>query len=205
MLIEKRAYREKIKFFERNKEAILALDAPLETEIWFYYTQATFEIGDYRKFIKLSEPLLQKVIAENVYFYGDVNVYQSLLFNKAACHLNIKEYKKAEYLFGELIKIDPNNKLYPKAFLQNRLLEKIKDSMTVKYIAVVMLFVIIAMCLLEMLVLNPFYPEAGVRLGMLRDVLAISLFGTLLIYAAYHYLSAKQSVRQKLLDKKTYL
>ncbi len=205
MLIEKRAYREKIKFFERNKDAISSLEAPLETEIWFYYAQATFEIGDYRKFIKLSQPLLQKVIAENVMYYGDINVYESLLFNKAACHLNIKEYRESEYLFGELIKIDPTNKLYAKAFMQNRLLEKIKDSMTLKLISVVMLFLIIVMCLVELLILNPFYPTLGEQIGVFRDIFVISLFGLLIINAAYHYVSAKRSVRQKLLSKKTYL
>lgn len=205
MLIEKRAYREKIKFFEKNKNTIFELAVLQGVEIWYYYTQATFEIGDYKKYVDLSVPLIEKVIEENIERYGDTNVYESLLFNKAVSHLHLKQYRKAEYIFKELIKIDKSNKLYVKAFMHNRFLERIKDTMAIKLFTVIMLFTIISISLLETLIIAPFYPNIETSIELLRDLLIISMFSVILLNSAYHYFTAKRTVRQMILRKKTYL
>lgn len=203
MLIEKRAYREKIKFFEKNRDQIRSLDTDFETEIWYYYTLATFEIGDYKKFISLSNHLLEKIIMENIGSYNGEDAYEKILFIKGACHLNMKEYKVADYIFQELIKINPRESLYPKAFFQSRFMEKIKDNMSLKLFTAIMLFCIISFCLIEMLVINPFYPEAIKFSEIIRSTLTMSLFGIIFLFAGFHFITAKRQIRKLLLSKKT--
>lgn len=205
MLIEDRAYREKIKFFERNKKEISDLKTEYETEVWYYYTIASFEIGDYKKYIQLSQIMLERVIEESVISYGKEDVFQQLLFNRAASYLNLKQYKKAEHIFKELIKIDPKNKLYSKAFYQNRFLEHIKDSAPLKLFTAVMLITIVILCIVEMLIMQAFYPEAAVWIAFTRNTLSLSMFAILFLHAGYHYVTAKQALKACLLSKKTYL
>ncbi len=203
MHIDPRAYHEKIKYFERNKSAIQALDDRLETEVWYHYTQATFEIGDYRKHVKLSSPLLERIIHENILKINGTNAFEQALFNKGASHFNLKEYKQSEYIFGELVKMNPSNKIYTKAFLQNRFSEKIKDTLAIKLFTVVMLLTIISISLIHALVLNPFYPYLANVAATIRDMFTILLFGVILLNTGFHYIMAKKTLRQKLLHKKT--
>ncbi len=202
MHIENRAYREKIKFFEKHRSAIGSLNADFETEIWYYYTLATFEIGDYRKFVSLSDHLLEKIIMENVGKFNQEDAYEKILFIKGACHINLKEYSRAEYILKELIKINPSERLYTKAFFQNRFMEKIKDCMTLKLFTAVMLFSIIAMCLIEIMVINPFYPQNLALSSTVRSTMTLSLFGIIVSYAAFHLIAAKRQIRNLILAKK---
>ncbi len=189
--IEERAYLEKIKFFEKNKDAIENLDAELSTEIWFYYAQASFEIGEYKKYTSLAEELLPRIINENIYYFNEVNVFETVLFHKGASHLNLEEYSTSNHIFSELIKIDKENRLYARAFLQNKFSEKIKSSIPVKIFGVLLIVLIILFSLAEMLIVNPFYPVLLNSVTTTRELLIVVLFSIIISYAVYHYIKAR--------------
>ena len=190
--IEERAYLEKIKFFEKNKDRIEKLDIILSTEIWFYYSQSSFEVGDYRKYIKLSEILLPRVIEENIYYFGSINVYETILFHKGACHLNLEEFDEADHIFSELVKIDKTNILYKRVFLQNQFAQKIRASQPIKLFSAVLFLLVLGCGFFEMLFISPFYPELLTLVSTTREYLILALFGVVVLYSGYHYFIARR-------------
>ncbi len=170
--IEQDSHYEKVRFFERNEQRISDMDFDFRIYVWCDYALSVFEIGRYQEFIKLSDELIPLVVEENVYEVRGISIYEALLFRKGASLFNIHQYSEAEYVFGELCKIekDPiNKKAWKKA--KYRLLKS-----SVRYLeAFSVLFFIgtAAIIALELLVVVNYYPEYSELIELFR----LSTFG----------------------------
>lgn len=102
-------YRRIIRFYEDKEEDIKRLDFDEYFELITAYVNALFEVGAYQKHLLMVDVSIEMAIVHNVEIYKGEDIYQKMLFRKAASLYNIMEYSKAEYILRELIKIDPYN------------------------------------------------------------------------------------------------
>ena len=179
--IDKSSFHDKVRYYEGNLEKMEILPFHEKIEVEADYLFALFEIGKYKKFLSLADLMIETVIMENIYQLDGRNIYEELLFNKAACYYNLGLFDKAIYICKELIKINPHHLLSRKLFVRS-LKEKGMEWYEInKAIAVVFILSGISVILVEMLVVAPFYEQYAHHVKFFKYLL-FSVAGALLIF-----------------------
>ncbi|MBK7634049.1 MAG: hypothetical protein IPJ13_06920 [Saprospiraceae bacterium] len=106
------AWREKVRYYEENKKAIDGLYFDEKIELDIDYLICLFEVGRYERFLRFVDPIIESVITENIYTFKGDNIFNDLLFKKAACLYQQYDYKKTKEILLQLIAMDPDNNLY---------------------------------------------------------------------------------------------
>ena len=109
--IGSRAYRDKVRYYEDNTSHLNLLTYEERVEIEIDYAICLFEIGKYHKFLSKVDTLIETVIIDNIYNYNGRNIYNDLLFKKAACLFNTGQYIKSEKVLKANINLDPENNI----------------------------------------------------------------------------------------------
>jgi tetratricopeptide (TPR) repeat protein len=100
-------YRRIVRFYERHEKEIVQLPFEEYFDLLICYTQALFEVEEYRKCLKMADIVIQTSILENITILKEKDVYQEALFRKAACLHRLGQLDNAQYVLEELIKINP--------------------------------------------------------------------------------------------------
>jgi len=185
-------YQEKIRYYERNQREIQQLPFSISTEIQCECVMAYFEVGAYYKYLEKVDMLIQLVIEENIYNIKNKNIFEELLFRKAASSYNIVDYYKAEYVFSELIKINPTNDIYKKAYTRCNV-DKLRYEGQKFRAATIILFILTgALIAIELLCIRPFYEEHISSIEISRNIVfAFALFSFLFQEARIRFLTNK--------------
>jgi len=194
--IDPTAYRELIRFYEKEEDKIVRLEFDEFFELLVAYVDALFEIGAYRKHLLLVDVVIEKSITNNVTAYRGEDIFRKMLFRKAASFYNIHEYIKSAYILTELLKIDPKDPAYGLLYRKCRL--KARPSLLNHARATgVFLFLMTALIIaLEVLFVRPWY-EMHTELVMgVRNT--TFLLGCLVLIAGfgYNYYLANRDLRQ---------
>ena len=188
--IESLAYRDKIRYFEKNESQILSLDFEEYVVLLKGYLDANFEIGAYYKYIFHCDQLIEYCITENLNDYQAI--YQNTLFKKAASYFNTGEYEQAIYILQELLKMDSKKADY-RMFL--RRCHEIKDQRLVKKTRAISIFLfLLSACIIcfELLIVNNFYEDYAQATINVRSTVFISGFLILAGGEIYQKLAAYQ-------------
>lgn len=168
--IDYNAYQERIRFFEKQREVITELPYEMRLELSLDYVNALFEVGDYYGYLKHIDKLLETVLMDNVYDLNGVDIYQELLFKKASSYYNIVDHVRAEHVYSELIKIDPENRIYQLAYAKNYTDHRRYESQKTRGF-VIALFILTGMVIgIELLVIRPFYSELAGAFELIRNL-----------------------------------
>ncbi len=187
MEIQNEEYRTIIRFFEEYQNEINQLDVEEYFELTMAYTKALFEVGAYNSFLNIVDEAIAATIDHNIQFYKGEDIYQELLFRKAAAHYNLHNYEESKYILRELIKIDPWNQI------SVRFLKKCLRSQQPAYIrsaraGIVALFMLAALVIaVEILILRPVFPEYVTVVENTRNIIFLSGIGLLIAVEAYNY------------------
>lgn len=155
--IDRSEYRRVVRFYERNEKSISMLEFDEYFELLVAYTQALFEIGDYKKHLSFADLVIETSILQNITHINGTEIYCSTLFQKAASHYNLREFSKAKHILGELLKINPYDSLtmrFLNKVLRDDLPKYVRHSRAIS----VFLFLMSALLVcIEVLIINPFY------------------------------------------------
>lgn len=180
--IDRSEYRRVVRFYERNEKSIAMLDFEEYFELLVAYTQALFEIGDYRKHITLADLVIQTSILQNVTYVGSQEVYCSTLFQKAASYYNLREFDKSKHILTELLKINPEDTLTNRFFIK-----VLKDDLPsyIKHTRATAVFLFLMSAILiciEVLFIQPFYTIYGGLMEVSRN--SVFALGVLILVGA---------------------
>lgn len=157
--IDERDYQDKIRYFERNKKAIKSLPYEVRLEMTLHYVVSLFEVGDYYRYLKYVDTLLARVIEDNLFSIDGDDIYQELLYRKAASLHNILDYYSSEHVLAELCKIDKTNSLYKRTYLKNNM-DRLRSQGQKVRAGIISMFLVSGVVIgVELLVIRPFYPE----------------------------------------------
>lgn len=155
--IEASSFRKIIHFFEQKEEAIRQLEFDEYFEMLQSYVDALFEIGAYAKHLLMVDVVIEHSITYNIQFRKGEDIFQRMLFKKAASCYNLREYDRADYILRELIKIDPYDRDVS-LFLKKCLRRKHPQMVYRSRAASIFLFLMTAFIIsLEVLLIRPFY------------------------------------------------
>lgn len=162
------AFRDKVRFYESNKAQIHFLTYEEQIDINLDYLLCLFEIGKYHKFLTKSDALIEVVIMDNIFVYNGLNIYNDLLFKKAACLYNTGQYLKSEKVLKSLVKLDPENNIARALFGKCKRKQGRDWYEGTKAMAVVMLISAVFIALAELLIIKPWYNELTPTFSMLK-------------------------------------
>ncbi len=164
-------FRQVVRYYERNEKAILQLEFEEYFEMLIAYTNSLFEISEYQKHILMANVVIETSIVENIQIVNGREVFQSMLFRKAASHYNLFEYKKAIHVLRELLKIEPNNTenaLFLEQCLRNDQPQLARRAKA----ASIFLFLVSALTIsIEVLFVRNFYPEYAYYIELSRNLM----------------------------------
>ncbi len=180
--IDGASYQEKIRYFERKKPAIAQLSYQLRLEMSLEYVVALFEVGEYKQYLKHVDQLLAKVMDDNIYSVDGDDIYQELLYRKAASLHNVLDYEGANHILTELCKIDPDNEVYNRTFIKNNADNLRHTGQKVRGI-IIALFILAGLIIaVELLIIRPFYEEQVAATELLRNGLFLTALGGIIFY-----------------------
>lgn len=173
-LIPSKDYRAKIRYVDSNYEAIGNLEDEQKLEVNLDFARALFEVGNYHRYVKVSDSLIEQVIIENIYRYQGEKVYEDLLFRKSASLYNLRKYDESIKILKSLNKIDPDHSL-AKRLLPHCIRKRGKSWYDVsKAIAIVLMFSAVSILFAEFVIVSSFYLEYLEEVMLLRNILLIS-------------------------------
>lgn len=155
--IETNDYRKLIRFFEDREKTIYRLDFEERFELLLAYVNALFEIGTYQKYLLVVDFVIETSVVHNIKDFKGENIFQKLLFRKAAALFNLEKKEKADYILRELIRINPNDEdtiLFLKKCLRKMHPTLLNNSRAVG----IFMFLLAAFIIcIEVLFVRPFY------------------------------------------------
>ena len=162
------AFRDKVRYYESNKALIHYLSYDERVDVDLDYLICLFEIGKYHKFLSKVDSLIELVIMDNIFNYNGLNIYNDLLFKKAACLYNTGQYIKSENVLKALVKLDNENMTARALFGKCKRKQGRDWYEGTKAIAVVMLISAVFIAVAELLIIRPFYNELASSFSMLK-------------------------------------
>jgi tetratricopeptide (TPR) repeat protein len=175
----------KLKFYVEKIQNNTSLDYFEKLELSIDYTIALFEIGKYEKYLYLVDDLIEKVIEDNIRKINGVDVFETLLFKKAASHFNLKEYDLSINILRQLVKINGNEPLYKrllsKAIRSERQLNK---NGLFHPITFVVFLTALIMKVLDIFIIDAFYNQYHDQFS----VIYLTLFGIGIALIVYSYI-----------------
>lgn len=107
--IHPEAHRDIIRFFDEHEKGIRQLDTDEFFDLYVSYVDALFVIGKYRKHLLLVDDIIEQTIRQNIYVHNGQDVFFEMLTCKGLSFLYTYEFEKAEVIFRQLIRIDPQH------------------------------------------------------------------------------------------------
>ncbi len=155
--IEPNDYREIIRFYEDKENEIRRLDFEEYFELLVAYVDSLFEIGAYSKHLLMVDLVIEHAIEYNIRRPGEDDLFQHMLFKKAASLYNTLELNQADYILRELIRIDPYDRVSI-LFLKKCLRKQQPDLVYNTRATAIFLFLLCAFVIcIEVLFVRPFY------------------------------------------------
>lgn len=155
--IEPGEWRKLVHFYEENEAEIRSLDFDEYFELMNAYTNALFEIGSWQKHLLMADAVIEASIQENIGEFQGEDVFQQMLFRKAASCYQLYEPERTEYILRELLRINPMHadaSLFLKKCLRTLRPWLVRQT---RALAVVLFFLAAATILLELFVVRNFY------------------------------------------------
>ena len=196
--IEKASFRDIIHFYELYENQLSRLDVHKRFDIKITYCYALFEVGKYSEFLYHIDDLIETVIYNNIYSYKGKDIYQELLFKKAAALYQIRKIPKAQKILIQLIQMDPDHK--SAIFLRKKcqLTQSSAFYRNMKGLSILLFLLSALITSVEILLVKPFYPEWEKEIEMLRTLFFIGgttvLVGSTLIHRILSFQKVNREV-----------
>jgi len=149
------AYREKVRFVEDVQQDLHFIPFDERIEIELDYLLCLFELGRYDRFVQMSDPVIETIIRENIYTLQGLDIYQELLFRKAACLFQLRKMSESRTILRQLIRMSSGNPLYLGLYMlcQRHLCGELQQFM--KAVAVASLLLVVSITIIQYLLIEP--------------------------------------------------
>lgn len=189
-------YRSVIRFFEDYEESLQRLPLDEYFEILVAYAEALFETASYEKHLQTASYAIELSVIHNIKIHKGYNIFQQLLFKKAASHFYLQEYAQSEHILRELIKICPSEDLYSR-FLIKVLRKRTPTHVHTTRAVSVSLFILSAVIIcVEILAVRPFFSTFTSTIEFIRNAIFFLGWVVLLGGDGVNYLRMHREVKQ---------
>ena len=196
--IEPTEYRRIVRFFEKYEKSIQQLDFEEYFDAVFVYTNALFEVGEYRKHVFMSDVVIETSIKENITHLNGNEVFRYTLFKKAAAYFNLNEFDKTIHILSELLKMNPSDTLVARFLERTYRVWRPQIIRVTRAIAVLFFLLSAVVICVEVLIVKSFYESILSFFSLTRNVLFCAGLFVLVSGEGVHRLWSKNKVRKML-------
>jgi tetratricopeptide (TPR) repeat protein len=169
--IDANEHRLMIRFYQEHEKVIFQLEDEQYFELLVCYLRALFEVGSYDTFLKSVDEAIEFSLQFEFCEFEDRDVFQYLLFRKAAAHYHMMEYGKAVSILEQLVQINPEERLFAR-FLRKCMRRQHPTIIEHSRAFSVFLFLAAAiMIAVEILFVRNFYPDLAPSLEFSRNLI----------------------------------
>ena len=151
-------YRERLRFYDENIKNNALISYEEKAEISIDNAYALFEIGKYEKFLYVVDELIEMVVEDNIYQHHGEDVFQKLLFRKAAAHYHLSEFEAATSILEQLVKINERNELFKWLLKKVKNKTELSRNQKIHGVLVLMFIFSFVLYLLDIFIVSPFFP-----------------------------------------------
>jgi len=172
--IEVGDFRAVVHFYEEYEEDIRELDFAEYFEVLVTFVDALFQIGKYQKHLLMVDVVIEASVMNNIKIYQGIDIFQKLLFQKAASCFHTFDLEKADHILRELIKMNPNDQ--DSALFLKKCLRR-KKSVFVNSTRAISIFLFLASAIvicMEVIFVRPLFESATEDVGLVRNFLFFS-------------------------------
>jgi len=195
--ISENAYSAKINWYESHFKQLQSLSEKAKTEIELDYTLSLFHVGRYHQYIAQSDVMIEKVIEQNIIELHGEDIYQKLLFNKAACYYNTSQFDASLHIVLELCKMDKGSKLYKNFCIKLLRLCSYRKFDRLKGLALGLILVALLIIIAEILLIRTIMTSYIQPVELARNI----LLGSSFILLAWNELKIQSYIRKKMASK----
>lgn len=178
-------YHRVIRYYEEAEADIGRLDVLENFELTAYYVDALYATGSYRQHQLMVDLVIQNSIIHNIRSVDGISqdIYQHMLFRKAAAAYRLRDFPTAIHVGRELIRIDPERRLY-RQFLRVALFKKQRSVLQFGRAGFIGAILTSALgIVLNLVWIRHFFPEYQSRANLL--IAASFALGFVLLAGAY--------------------
>lgn len=189
-------YHEIIRFCERNRNAMESLSFQEYFIMELTYCNALFQMENYEKHIEIAHKVIELSIFNNIHLFQGEDIYQKTLFQKAQAHKILNQLPQAIHITKELLKMNAQHKDY-QAFLKFCYTkDKTPFLENLRGYGVLMCFIAVSFLVLNILIVEPFYPNKVLLFNILA-IIGLAVGGVLLIGGlTVHHWQAKKKFKE---------
>lgn len=192
--IDPKDFQKIIREYEYKEREIGQLDPREHFELTVLYVDALFATGAYRRHLLMVDLVIFASIDRNIQYLNGEDVYERMLFRKAASLFRTLNFPGCGHICRELMRMYPDNDLYPR-LLQRSLFRQQSNKLQFGRGAAIFCFLLTALVIvLDLLVVKNFYPNHHQAFIWLRN--DVFLAGILAFALAYGiaWFQAKRTV-----------
>jgi len=171
--IGEKEYQSIVRFFEEHEKDIQHLSFEEYFELLMTYTDALFEIGAYPNYVETCDFAIESTIHFNVKMFKGVDVYQKLLFRKAASLFQLMRFEEAKHILRELIRINPDHELAPRFLKKCRVAEMPKLVQRTRAASLVFFILSAIVIAIEQFYIKTLLPEYNEEIMLSRNLIFI--------------------------------
>ncbi len=195
-------HREIINFYENNEDVLLHLDLNAYLEVRLAYGAALFETGNYEAFIQLCDELIEEVIYHNIKYIQGADIFETLIFKKAAALYHQMEYDAAEKILWQLIRINPQNSLAAYLLKRCKIRNQSNYLRQAKSISIFLFLLSACIIALELLFIQPFLNHYHKDVQIIRTITFLSGIALLVTSDGLHRLKSFHQVNKAVEEAK---
>ena len=186
--LPKKGWTDIIKLYESKLEDIDLLSSAKRLDILDMYLEALHEIKDFRKLKKEVEHLIYLSLSEEIPVEIGLPYYQAALYWKADACFQMREYKEAQHILEQLVRMNPQNSLYSRKLVKCFYWDKPSYIYRFRALTILLFFMAVIVIIIEFLIIKPFFNEYSAFIMTLRSGLFLSALGILGAIEILHWL-----------------
>ena len=193
--IDPKDFQKIIREYEYKEREIGQLDPEEHFELTVLYVDALFATGAYRRHLLMVDLVIFASIDRNIQYLNGEDVYERMLFRKAASAFRTFDFASCAHICRELMRMYPENPLHGR-LLQRALFNQQRSTLQFGRGAAIFCFLLTALVIvLDLLIIKNFYPAEHQAAIWLRNDVFIA--GILFIAGAYGlaWFRAKRAVK----------
>lgn len=181
--IDPKDFQKIIREYEYQEREIGRLDPQEHFELTVLYVDALFATGAYRRHLLMVDLVIFASIDRNIQYFNGEDVYERMLFRKAASAFRTFDYESCLHICRELMRIYPANPLSP-GLHRRALFYQQRSTLQFGRGAAIFCFLLTALVIVvDLLIIKNFYPAEHQATIWLRN--SIFIAGILFFAGAY--------------------
>jgi len=194
--LDKEEPRNVVKFFKLYELSLDQLDFNEQNHLLAAYGDALFKLRQYKPYLKVADRLIELSITQNIQFVQGEDIYYKSLYQKGLAYFGLHDYRAAQHIARELIKMSPEHGAYQNLLRSCMVRERPEWVKQLLFIGAAMYFLSVLLVILEFLVVAKFYEDYQQNMEWVR--MGVFSFGLLALIGGElaHHLKIRRIIRQ---------